>query len=81
VQPVGVGCADVDPDPKAAGEIADREGWLIGVSQPFGEGDPVDVLEAVRQDAGEEVFLGFGRVACDTISNVYIVALWAIVQG
>ena len=60
MQPRGVGRADVDPGQQRAGQIAHRQRRFGGLGETGGEGEPLAVLETVREDAGQQVLRRFG---------------------
>ena len=70
MQPVRGGRADVDPRVQPAGEIAHRDGRLVGVGQPARELDALGVLETVRQQPGDEEFVRLRRMPRQPQGNV-----------
>jgi hypothetical protein len=62
MQPGSLGRADIDPNAQCTGEIAHRNCRLIWISQPIGETDTFGVLQAVRKNARQQVFLRLRRM-------------------
>src|SRR4249920_49701 len=64
VQARGIRRADLDPGLERAGEIAHLDRRLVGLRQPAREGNALGVLEAIRENAGNQIFVTLRWMLC-----------------
>ena len=62
VQPFDRRRPDIDPRPQRPGQIPHRDRRIVGSAQASGEFDALGELEAVREQARDQEFVGFRRM-------------------
>src|SRR2546422_217727 len=65
MQSAWLGHADLDPDSDPSGEIPNENRRLVPRGDALGQRNAIRVLEAVREDAHQHVFEGFGWLPRD----------------
>ncbi|PZU33146.1 MAG: hypothetical protein DI577_01675 [Microbacterium sp.] len=72
VQPLGIRCTDFDPRRLTTRGVANEHGGLVRRRDAFAERDAVLVLEAVRQQAGDEEGRRLGRMLTEPQREVLV---------